>query len=195
MVRLWETSTGRLLTTLRGHIGMVRDVALSADGRWVASGGAADGTLRLWEASTGHPVATLQAHAAGVWGVALSLDGLLIATGGADGRVRLWQAGSGRPLASFQAPNGEVLGVGLSADGRLLAAGGADGMLRLWEPFADNAPARTLQAERRYARTNISGLTGITDAQRATLLALGAIEQTQIGRASRPADGAQPTTW
>jgi len=117
----------------------------------------------------------LQAHAGEIWGLAISPDCQLIATGGADGAVRLWQASSGQPLASFQA-NGEVLGVGLSADGRLLAAGGADGVLRLWEPLVEEAPSRTLEAERRHARTDISGLTGITDAQRETLLALGAVE-------------------
>jgi hypothetical protein len=35
---------------------------------------------------------------------------------------------------------------------------------------------RTLQAERRYERLDITGLTGITDAQRRALLTLGAVE-------------------
>jgi hypothetical protein len=36
---------------------------------------------------------------------------------------------------------------------------------------------RTLRADRRYERLDITGLTGVTEAQRAALLALGAIEQ------------------
>jgi len=39
-VRLWDTDTGRPLATLQGHTGGVRRVALSADGRLLASGGA-----------------------------------------------------------------------------------------------------------------------------------------------------------
>ena len=35
---------------------------------------------------------------------------------------------------------------------------------------------RTLRAERRYEALDITGLTGITDAQRGTLFTLGAIE-------------------
>jgi transcriptional regulator with XRE-family HTH domain len=200
-VRVWETVTGQLLTTLRGHVGMVRDVALSGDGGSLATGGAADGTLRIWSLAglydrrdalpesrhkpkLGRLVTARDAHDAGVWGVAVSFDGQLIATGGADGKVRLWHASNGSPLATLQGLNGEVLGVGLSADARLIAAGGADGILRLWEPLAENAASRTLQAERRYARADISGLTGVTDAQRATLLALGTVEQDRSGVAS-----------
>jgi len=39
---------------------------------------------------------------------------------------------------------------------------------------------RTLRAERRYERLDITGLPGVTSAQRAALLALGAIEQDSI---------------
>jgi hypothetical protein len=37
----------------------------------------------------------------------------------------------------------------------------------------------TLRAERRYERMDISGLIGITPAQHASLIALGAVERTR----------------
>jgi len=58
-VRLWEAPSGQQLATLRGHIGAVWSVVLSADGRLLASGGQ-DGTLRLWEASSGAHLHTLR---------------------------------------------------------------------------------------------------------------------------------------
>jgi len=133
MVRLWEVSSERLLATLQGQTGGVRSVALTADGRLLASGGQ-DGTLRLWDVVSRRLLATLQGHASPVGGVAFSADGRLLASGGLDGTVRLWEPGSGACL-------------------------------------------RILRSDRCYERVDISGLTGVNAAQRAALLALGAIEQ------------------
>ncbi len=173
-IRLWDGSSERPLATLLGHTGAISGIALSAGGQLLASGGE-DGTVRLWETSTGRPVATLQGHSSTVWGVAVSADGRLVASGGTDGTVRLWEASSGHPLATLQGHTGGVFGVVLSASGQLLASSGFDGTVRLWDAKT-GTHLRTLRAERRYERLDITGLTGVTSAQRAALLALGAVE-------------------
>ncbi|NUP98424.1 MAG: NACHT domain-containing protein [Armatimonadetes bacterium] len=173
-VRLWEATSGRLLATLEGHTSAVWGVALSADGGLLASGGL-DRMVRLWETSTGRPLAALEGHTGPIWGVAISADGHLVTSGSADGTVRLWQWPSRRLLATLRGHTGPASAVALSTDGHLLASGGWDGTVRLWQA-SSGAHLRTLQAERRYERLDITGLTGITDAQRQALLALGAVE-------------------
>jgi WD40 repeat protein/transcriptional regulator with XRE-family HTH domain len=175
MVWLWEASSGRTLATLSGHTGGIRCVALSSDGRLVVSGGL-DGTVRLWDASSGRALAILSGHTGGVWCVALSSDGRLVVSGGLDGTVRLWDASSGRALATLQDHTGPIRGVALSSDGRLVVSGSFDGTVRLWEAES-GASLRTLRAELRYERMDITGLLGITEAQRASLIALGAVER------------------
>jgi WD40 repeat protein len=105
----------------------------------------------------------------------------MVASGGFDGTVRLWQAPTRQLLATLEGHGSPVWGVALSADGRVLASGCYDGTARLWET-ADGTCLRTLRSDRRYERVDITGLTGVTVAQRAALLALGAGEQPDAAR-------------
>jgi WD40 repeat protein/transcriptional regulator with XRE-family HTH domain len=173
-VRLWEAEDGRLRATVQGHTGLVPSVALSGDGRLLASG-SRDGAVKLWDTGSGQLLTTLDRHSSGVWGVALSGDGGLLASGSWDGAVKLWDTGSGRLLMILQGHTGAVRGVALSGDGRLVASGSFDGTVRLWEA-SSGACLHTLRADRRYERLDITGLTGVTEAQRAALLALGAFD-------------------
>ena len=75
----------------------------------------------------------------------------------------------------MQGHTGAVWTVALSADSPLIASGD-DGTVRLWDAKRGTC-LRTLRAERRYERMDISGLIGITEAQRASLIALGAVER------------------
>jgi WD40 repeat protein len=88
--------------------------------------------------------------------------------------VRQWDVVSRAQLATLQGHTGPVA-VTLSADGRLLASGGLDGAVRLWE-VSSGACVRILRSDRQYERMDITGLTGVTAAQRAALLVLVALE-------------------
>jgi WD40 repeat protein len=173
-VRLWSIADDRALGTLHGHTGAVLGVAISGDARIVASGGA-DRTVRLWDVGSRRLLTTLHGHANSVWSVALSRDGRRVVSGSEDRTVRLWDTASGRPLATLEGHTGLVYSVDLSEDGHLAVSGGVDGIVRVWDA-SRACLLRTLRADRRYERMRISRLTGITDAQRGALLALGAID-------------------
>jgi WD40 repeat protein len=71
---------------------------------------------------------------------------------------------------------GAVYALKISHDGLQLASTGDDGTIRLWD-FERTEPLRSLHHDRPYERLNITGIKGLTEAQKATLRALGAIER------------------
>lgn len=131
--------TPRLSTYLRGHNGVVRSLALMADGKILASGGA-DNTIRLWDVTKREQIGKpLTGHIGTVWSVAISSDGKILVSGSADNTIRLWNVENvekPEPIALLKDHNAAVLSLALSADGKALASGDENGAIILWDMAA-----------------------------------------------------------
>ncbi|MBV9690917.1 MAG: NACHT domain-containing protein [Ktedonobacteraceae bacterium] len=172
-MRLWDVSTGQILNTLLGHTNWVGAVAFSPDGKVLASG-SEDSSIRLWDVRTGQPLNTLRGHTNRVWSVAFSPDGKTLASGGDDHNVRLWDVSTGQALNTSISHASWVRMVTFSSDGQMLASGGG-GTIKLWNVSTGEC-LKTLRHDRPYERTNITGVEGLTEAQKSALKALGAID-------------------
>jgi WD40 repeat protein/tRNA A-37 threonylcarbamoyl transferase component Bud32 len=126
--RLWDTSTGNELHTLR-HGDWVLAVAFSPDGR-TALTGSSDNAARLWDATTGQLRATLR-HDHAVSAVAFSPAGRTALTG-SNRTARLWDTASGKLLQTVY-HDAKVDAVAVSPDGHTALTGSFSGRARLWD--------------------------------------------------------------
>jgi predicted NACHT family NTPase len=173
-VRLWELHTGECLKILQGHTGWARGLAFSQNGEILASGGI-DRTVRLWDIHTGECLQILQGHTDWIRSVAFSYCGEIVASGSVDRTVRLWDIRTGECLKILQGHTSRINSVAFSSDGKIIAACSRDGTIKLWD-FQTGECIKTLKSDRPYEEMNITGVTGLTEVEKATLKALGAVE-------------------
>ncbi|PYJ98399.1 MAG: hypothetical protein DME23_12140 [Verrucomicrobia bacterium] len=116
----------------RGHEGAVNAVAVSPDGKLVASG-SADQTVKIWNLQTGQLVTNLVGHSGSVNCVSFSSDGIVLASGGSDHTINLWSLATHQIIHAFTNHTAAVNALAFSPDGRWLASGSEDHSLRLWD--------------------------------------------------------------
>ncbi len=135
----------------------------------------ADRTAKLWDVSSGNCLRTFTGHQNWVFSIAFSPNGQTVASGSHDFTVKLWDIKTGESLKTFTGHGQEVYSVTFSPDGQTLASGSQDGTIKLWN-LKTGECLKTLRADRLYEGMNITGVTSLTEAQKATLKTLGARE-------------------
>lgn len=146
LIRLWDTTDGRLVARLKGHAAPVRALAIDRSGTLLASGDA-KGNLRLWDLKTRTQIGDgYSVHSGPVYTLAFNRAGNKLASGGAgqpkDGsssapaEICVWDLGpvlarTGGPDLSFGGPllargAAPVRALAFSPDDMLLAAGNGE---------------------------------------------------------------------
>jgi RNA polymerase sigma factor (sigma-70 family) len=140
VIRLWEVETGNALHGLQGHEQDVNHLAISPDGKVLASTGQGEGLIRLWDVPKGKALREIKIDARNV-GIWFAPDGKLLTTKSGDKSgdktVRLYDCGSGKELRRWQMP---CACMAFSPDGKELAtAGRQDRIVHRWDMHADKS--------------------------------------------------------
>lgn len=116
----------------RGHRKEVTCLAMSRDGRRLASG-SHDMTVRVWDVDSGAQLAVLRGHRFMVACVAITPDGRRVFSGDIRGTVRMWDASTGERLATLRGHSHGIYNILLTDDGRHVETWSADDEQRLWD--------------------------------------------------------------
>ncbi len=191
---VWDVKTGEQVQTFTGRFGIVYALAwcrsrIGARGQGQEMGaspiptppmspygprgdllvsGGNDGWIRWWDVQSGECVCMQESHQGTIRSLEVSPDGKYLASCGDDGAIRIWDLCSGGQAQEDR-------------DWRDTDRGRRDSGLPLSESLrVPTAPPllRMLRRDRPYERLNITGIRGLNEAQKASLQALGAIDET-----------------
>lgn len=135
---LWwpgEVDVPKPIRTVKAHDGWIRALAVSPDGKTLASCGN-DNAVKLWSIADGKPIRTLEGHASHVYNVAFHPDGARLASQELKGLVKDWDLKTGTSTReldtkvlhkydpTFMADIGGARALAFNASGTSLAVAG-----------------------------------------------------------------------
>ena len=133
VARIWDLASAAPRAPFMRHpAGPVRSVALSPDGRWLAS--AAEYSARLWRISDGSLTTEVPVNGAAL-ALAFAPDSSVVAVGDTAGNVFFAApdgASNARPSLRAAAP---ISALAFAPDGGILASGDESGQVALWNPL------------------------------------------------------------
>jgi WD40 repeat protein len=176
---LWDTQTGTCLKSLTSESAWILALAFSPDGTKLAACSGADHSITIWDVASGTSLAVWHGHTGSIWTITFSPDGELVASGSGDGTIKLWEVSSNACVATLTGHTGWIRSLvfrqGNNNMETLLISGSEDGTIRLWE-MQHYQCQTVLYSAKPYEGMKIKGVSGLSQAQKDTLLALGALE-------------------
>jgi WD40 repeat protein/transcriptional regulator with XRE-family HTH domain len=194
-IRLWDLTTWECVGILGGNLQRLLTLAFSSDGKLLA-GGSNDTTLYIWslngrigqgmDQNIGQaPMLQLQGHKGQIRSVCFYANPPLLASASEDGTIKLWDIKEwsemeGLRVGASPTPTADPRG-GANPTPTAGPRGGASptptaGPRGGASPTPTATCINTLISGRPYEGMNITRAQGLTEAQRLSLLALGAID-------------------
>ncbi|KAG2054599.1 WD40 repeat-like protein [Suillus hirtellus] len=134
-IKIWNTKTGELVATLKGHTWVVGCLAWTNDGKTLISG-SSDSSIRTWNTKTWKQTTLLEAHTRWVRAIAISPNDRILASASHDQTVLLWNLDDGQLIGPPLQHANYVYCVSFSVDGKLLATGCQDKNVYTWDVAA-----------------------------------------------------------
>lgn len=118
-----------------GHSALVDTIAISPDGKLIATSGA-DMTVKLWDIKSGLEIWNFSGHNNWVNSLAFSPDGEKLISASLDNAIFLWDIRTGQRLKSARGKSSSLaksIAISFKPDGRILLSDCTSGNVRIWD--------------------------------------------------------------
>jgi WD40 repeat protein/transcriptional regulator with XRE-family HTH domain len=170
--KIWDIEQGNCIQTLTGHTNRITSVAIHPHNANIATGGL-DNLIIIWD-ETGKQIRQLAEHTGWVLSLAFSPDGKWLASCGCDRTIKLWHTESWLCYKTLQGHENWILQLRFSPDSQFLVSASEDETVKVWNIDQETCNL-TLRVPRPYEGMRLTGVTGITSAQKTMLKSLGAL--------------------
>ncbi|CAJ2664268.1 unnamed protein product [Trifolium pratense] len=131
-VKVWDTNTGSLSSSLNGCLGSVLDLTITHDNRSVIAASSSN-NLYVWDLSSGRVRHTLTGHTDKVCAVDVSkVSSRHVVSAAYDRTIKVWDLMKGYCINTIMFPS-NCNALCFSVDGQTIFSGHVDGNLRLWD--------------------------------------------------------------
>ena len=127
--------TSRVIATLHGHNQAVFGIAVSPNGKRLATL-SDDGSLKIWDTTSNQELFSIATGLTQINSsrfISFSPDGKRLVTPAGEHLAKVWDVASGKELLSLRGHTDEVLGTAFSPDGRMIATGSYPATAILWD--------------------------------------------------------------
>lgn len=128
VAKIWELTSGKLLSTLEGHSGAIETYTFSPDGQQVVTT-SMDKTAKVWDVGSGKLLNTMEGNTYVLNGATFSPDGRRLVTCSQD-TLKVWDVASGKLLLSLDDNTRGATPI-FSPDGNHILSSSGDGSIKL----------------------------------------------------------------
>lgn len=129
---VWDTLSGRLVATLRGHSDLITAASFDSTSRRIVTA-SQDKTARTWRSEDGKLLAVLRGHQRSLTSVLFCPKDTHIVTASVDQTARIWNPTTGAQTACLKGHDGPVGAAAFDHTGARVVTASADKTARLWD--------------------------------------------------------------
>lgn len=175
--KLWDMSTRSEIFSFNDHTKWLFSASFSPSGNYIITA-SADNRAIIYDIIKKELVCYLEGHTGWVWSTVF-IDENIVATGSQDSSIRIWEI-------NYESKTYEcihilckhlswVVSLGYDTETHLIYSASADETVKVWDT-TNYQYIMDVRIDKPYDGIKITGVKGLTDSERMSLLQLGAIE-------------------